>query len=135
MDKESETGRGAIKLINTVASTVTHLAKSALIDVELRHYSQSVVATSLWAVAFDLKLDGNELWDNLEQKDAIIEAWKQLVLEMFGDGSMKKIENFGSYILLRQKRIYEAYGRKDGCINKIYNEESYEIYESKDDDD
>ena len=116
-------GRGAIKLINTVASTVTQLAKSALIDVELRQYSQSVVATSIWAVAFDLKLDKesafdlNELWDNLEQKDAIIEAWEQLVLVMFGDGAMKKIASFGSFILLRQKRIYKAYGNQDWCIN------------------
>ena len=110
MDKESEAGRCAIKLIDTVASTVTQLAKSALIDVELRQYSQSVVATSLWAVALDLKLDNNELWDNLEQKDAIIEALEQLVLVMFGNGAIAKIESFGSYILLRQKRIFEAYG-------------------------
>ena len=117
MDKESEAGRSAIKLINAIETTVTQLAKSALIDVELRHYSQSVVATSLWAVALDLKLDKNELWDNLEQKDAIIEAWEQLVWVMFGEGVMRKINRFGSFILLRQKRIYEVYGRLDGCIN------------------
>ena len=101
-------GRSAIKLIDNVVSTVTQLAKSALIDVELRHYSQSVVATSLFAFALELKI---ELWDNLEQTDAIIEAWEQLVLVMFGNGAIAKIESFGSYIFLRQKRIYEAYGR------------------------
>jgi hypothetical protein len=78
--------------------------------VELRHYSQSVVATSLWAVALDHNLVNNEFWDNLEQTDAIVEAWEKLVLVMFGNGAIAKIESFGSYILLRQKRIFEAYG-------------------------
>lgn len=62
---------------------------------ELHYYSQTVVATSLWAVALDHMLDENALWDNLRQNDAIIEAWEKLVLIMFGNGAIVQIEKFG----------------------------------------
>ena len=67
----------------------------------------------------------------MERNNAIIGVWENLVLEMFGDGSMVKIESFGWYLMKRQKRIFEAYGKKSGCINKIYSSDSCAIFESK----
>ena len=114
-----------------MAAAVTELAKSVLIDVELRRYSQSSVAFGLWAVALDILLDDCRPWDNLERSDAIIEVWEQLVLEMFGEGAMAKIERFGWFLFWRQKCIFQAYGKMPDCINKIYTDKSCAIFESK----
>ena len=131
LDDNNEARQSTVKILANVASTVTELAKSALIDVELRRFSQSAVAISLWAVALDVKLDENGPMDNQEAIGAIIEIWERLVLEMLGQGAMAKIEKFGWYLLLRQKCIFEVYGQKADCINKIYNSNSFAIYDSK----
>jgi len=129
LGNNNEARNCAVKVIANVASAVTELAKSALIGVELRCYSQTAVAAGLWAVALDIFLDFSS--GDMERNNAIIEVWENLVLEMFGDGSMAKIESFGWYLMKRQKCIYETYGKKSGCINKIYTSDSCAIFESK----
>ena len=63
-----------------------------------------------------------------EQVDSVADIWEQLVLELFGFGAMGHIENLGRYMFLRQKRIFNIYGKMD---NAIFNKESRKLYETK----
>lgn len=50
----------------------------------------------------------------------LCKIWERIMLEIFGDQAPPHIDNFGRYIVLRQKRIYKVFGNVEGCINQIY---------------
>ena len=62
--------KAVTNFLNKVNDSVLKLVKSALIDVQLRQYRQSLVAAGLFAVALELELD-NDKTLTAEQVDSV----------------------------------------------------------------
>ena len=118
---------------------VEHLAdayfKTAIIDLEMLNYRPAVMIFALFACSLELRF--SQLLAKQEQVDVgnlhlLNQIFDRITVEVFGDQAftnptMPYIDDFGRYIFLRQKRIYEAYGKDAGLIH-VYGEKAEKLF-------
>lgn len=58
----------------------------------------------------------------------LCQVWERIVLELYGEAVMPYIDNFGRYIVLRQKAIFQSYGKMKDYIDLFHNIRSRKLY-------
>ena len=100
-----------------VEATVLEYAKAALIDPELLKYSQALIVAGIFSAALEISLNfirdfyiqaGAGMLDSTripiidtESLRLCSNVWEQIMEGIFGDESLKHIDQFGRYIVLR----------------------------------
>lgn len=56
-----------------------------------------------------------------QQLRGLCQVWERIVVEVFGDQALSNVDHFGRFVVLRQKRIYEAFSDLEDSFNAIHN--------------
>ena len=111
----------AMLFIDEIVGMVSSLLKSVIIDVEVHRHRQSMIIAGLFSTALEIKLNNmlnKPILAEVNLQRNVCQIWEQIVLEVFGGDTLQEIDNFGRYIFLRQKQIYNHQSKKqEGSFN------------------
>ena len=104
---------GTYNFLCSVEAICYDYTKSVLIDGNTLKYSASVIVASLVSGSIEVVLKNiqNKLVSHKLVHESILicnKVWDTIVTNIFGLSSIKYIDSFGRYLILRQQRIYKA---------------------------
>ena len=103
--------------LSTVEAAVRQYLNSVLVDAELHQYGQLLLVCGLFSSSLELHFQGilaqrrqgilNSTMTTTQLR-GVCHVWDRILITLFGEGAVSKIDNFGHYILIRQRRLLES---------------------------
>lgn len=141
MEKVVPDGMARSKILNLlkpIENAVEDFLKASLVDAELIKYRQSMIVFSLFAAILEIKLRQMPIdpYQNFSHLRAFNQVFDRISLEVYGDNVMQSgqedglpyLDDFGRYIILRQKKIYGVFGNTKSRINHLYNPRTIKMF-------